>query len=462
MTKYDLAIIGSGPCGYVAAIRAAQSDMKVCVFEKDKIGGVCLNWGCIPTKTLSVSSHILYNIQRAGEFGVNIKGYSIDFAKVNARKDMVIKKLAAGIEMLFKVRKIEIIKEKAEIKDAGSILAGSQEIAAKNILIATGSIPLEIPDMPFDSSRVLSSTDMLSLDAIPKSILVVGGGVIGCEFASIYGIFGSDITIVEMMEQLLPGEDEEVAGKIRQGFEKRGFKIFTKTKVESIRKTDNGIKAALSNGLFIDAEKVLVCVGRRPNSEGFGVRELGICHERGWIRVDKNFRTNIKDIYAAGDVKGGVLLAHVASKEGISSVESMLGKESAVDYNVVPNCIFTQPEIASVGLDEKKARARGFNVCSRKFLFSAIGKAQVLGETDGFIKLVVNNDNDRIIGAQIIGPHATELIAEVLPCIQFGITSEKLASVIHAHPTLSEILQEVSEAIHDRAIHSRPGLERSC
>lgn len=446
MTKYDLAIIGSGPCGYVAAIRAAQAGMRTCVFEKDKIGGVCLNWGCIPTKVLSESSQILYDIRRADEFGVDIKDYSVDFAKVNARKDAVIKKLAGGIETLFRAGKIEIIKEKAEIKGRDCILAGGEEIIAKNILIATGSLPHEVPSMQFDGTYVLSSTDMLSLKAVPKSILVVGGGVIGCEFASIYGIFGSKITIVEMMNQLLPNEDEEIARKIEQVFKKKSIDVFTGTKVESMRKTGKGVRAVLSNGSSIETEKALVCIGRAPNSEGLGIEELGIDHDRGFIKVDKTFRTSMKDIYAAGDVKGGILLAHVASKEGIASVESMLGKESRINYNVVPNCIFTHPEIASVGLDEKKAKAQGLSARSRKFLFSAIGKAHVMGETDGFIKLVVNTDNDRIIGAQIIGPNATELIAEISPCIQFGITSEKLASVIHAHPTLSEIIQEACYA----------------
>jgi len=446
MNKYDLAIIGSGPCGYAAAVKAARSGMKVCVFEKDRIGGVCLNWGCIPAKTLSASARILSDIKRSSEFGVNIKEYSVDYDKVQARKDQVIKKLASGIEMLFKTRKIEVIKEKAVIKNKGSILAGSREISSKNILIAAGSLPFEVPGISFDGIDVLSSTDALSLKAVPKSILIIGGGVIGCEFASILRTFGSEIVIVEMTEQLLPNEDAEISRKLEEVFKKRGISIYTGTKVESIEKKKDFLKAILSRGIAVDSEKALVCVGRSPNSKDLGLEEIGISSDRGWINVDENYRTDIDDIYAAGDVKGGMLLAHVASREGICAVEAMLGKKTSLDYGVVPNCIFTEPEIASVGLSEKAAKTEGLNARSRKFLFSAIGKAHVIGETEGFIKMVVNNDDDRILGAQIIGPHATELIAEISPCVQLGITSEKLAGVIHAHPTLSEAIQEVAEA----------------
>lgn len=444
MNKYDLAIIGSGPCGYAAAIKAARSGMKVCVFEKDRIGGVCLNWGCIPTKTLSASGQILRNVQRASEFGINVKDYSVDYDKVLARKDMVIKKLASGIEMLFKARKIEVINEKAIIKNTGSILAGSREIALKNILIATGSVPFEIPAMPFDGVNILSSTDVLSLRVIPKSILIVGGGVIGCEFASILRTFGSEVAIVEMMEQLLPGEDAEITRKLTEIFKKRGIRVYTGTKVEGVDRKDGFLNAILSSGAAIDSEKILVCVGRSSDSKDLGLENVGVDSDKGWIKVDENFRTSIGNIYAAGDVKGGALLAHVASREGVCAAEAMCGRKAPLDYNIVPSCIFTDPEIASVGLNEKTAKSRGLNVRSRKFLFSAIGKAHIMGDVDGFIKMIVNSDDDKILGAQIIGPHAAELIAEISPCVQLGITSEKLAGVIHAHPTLSEIIQEVA------------------
>lgn len=454
MNKYDLAIIGSGPCGYVASIRAAQLGLKVCIFEKDEIGGVCLNRGCIPTKALSTSATALYNIERANDFGIDVKDYTVDFLKVHERKERIVKKLTAGIEMLMKARKIEVVKENAQISDNKRIVAGGTDAEAENILIATGSIPFEIPGIAFDGRHILSSSDMLGLQKIPKSIVIVGGGVIGCEFASIFRQFGSEISIVEMMEQLLPNEDEEIARKIEQIFKKRGIKIFTKTKVEKIEKKDDGVNAVLSNNTSVVGEKALICVGRLPNTGSLGIEAAGIECDKGWIKIDSSFKTNVKNIYAAGDVKGGTMLAHVASKEGIAAVEDICGKESKIDYNIVPNCIFTQPEIASVGLNEKRAKGHGFNTRSRKFLFSAIGKSHVSGDTEGFIKLVVDNKTDRILGSQIIGPHATELIAEVSACIQFGITSESLASVIHAHPTLSEAIQEVSEAVHNRAIHS--------
>ncbi|NQT75318.1 MAG: dihydrolipoyl dehydrogenase [Candidatus Omnitrophica bacterium] len=454
MNKFDLAIIGSGPCGYVAAIRAAQLGLKVCVFEKDRVGGVCLNWGCIPTKALSASSEALYNIERAAEFGIDVKDYNVDFQKVCERKNNIVKKLISGIEMLMKARKISLVRANAQIKGNGRIVAGSREFEAKDILIASGSIPFELPGMPFDGQQILSSTDILKLQKIPKSIIIVGGGVIGCEFASIFRTFGSEITIVEMMEQLLPAEDEEVARKIEQVFKKKGINIFTRKRVETLEKKGDSVNAVLSDGKSISGEKVLICVGRSPNSKGLGIEGIGMECDKGWIKTDETFRTNIENIYAAGDVRGGILLAHVASQEGIAAVEGMCGKKAGLDYNVVPNCIFTHPEIASVGLTEKKAKAQGLDARSRKFLFSAIGKAHVLGETDGFIKLVVDNKTDKILGAQIIGPCATELIGEFSPCVQFGITSENLASVIHAHPTLSEAIQEAAEAVHDKAIHS--------
>ncbi|MCX5693221.1 MAG: dihydrolipoyl dehydrogenase [Candidatus Omnitrophica bacterium] len=359
MNKYDLAIIGSGPCGYVAGIRASQLGLKTCIFEKDRIGGVCLNWGCIPTKALSASANALHNIERASEFGINVKGFDLDFSKVYERKESIVKKLSSGIEMLLKVRKLEIIREKAEIKSPVSIKTSNLEVEAKNILIAAGSIPFELPVLPFDHTDILSSTDILELKTIPKSLIIVGGGVIGCEFASIFRSFGSEITIIEAMPQLLPNEDEEIARKIEQIFKRRGIKVLTNTKVDKIDKGD----------------KALISVGRSPNSKGLGIEALGIESNKGWIKVDEHFRTNIKNIYAAGDIKGGMLLAHLASREGIVAVEHMAGNAQSIDYNAVPSCIFTHPEIASVGLNEKTAKTRNLDIKARKFLFSAIGKS---------------------------------------------------------------------------------------
>lgn len=455
MSAFDLTVIGSGPCGYVAAIRAAQLGMKVCVFEGDKTGGACLNQGCIPTKALAASSTTFYNIKRADEFGITVKDCSLDFSKIYERKDNIVKKLSLGIEALMKAKKIELIKEKAEIKDVGHIASIKRSVKSRNILIASGSLPFEVQGMMFDGESIISSSDMLRLRKLPKSIVIVGGGVIGCEFASIFRTFGSEITIVEMMDQLLPSEDREIAKKIEQFFKKRGIKIFTGTKVERIEKAKESVNVFLSNGEVATGEKALIAVGRRPNSKDLGMDAIGIAHNKGWIEVSKDFSTNVKNVYAAGDAIGGILLAHVASREGVLAAEMMSGKESRpLDYSVVPNCIFTYPEIASVGTSENKAKERGMDVRSRKFLFSAIGKSHVSGETEGFVKLVVESQSDKIIGAQIIGNHATELIAELSPCVQYGVTSEKLAEVIHAHPTFSEAIQEASEAIHNKAIHS--------
>ena len=456
MKKYDLAIIGSGPCGYVAAIRAGRLGLKVVVFEKDRIGGVCLNWGCIPVKSFSAAAMAIYNIERANEFGIDIKGYNIDFSKTYEQKERIVKKLASGIEMLMKARKVEFIKGAAVMQDNTHIAAADTLIEANNILIAAGSIPFEVPGMGFDGTHIVSSSDMVQFSKIPKSIIIVGGGVIGCEFASIFKTLGSEIAVVEMMEQLLPTEDEEISRKITQVFKKRGISVYTKVRAEKIEKGADGVKVVLSTGSVLSAEKMLVCVGRLPNHGGMGLEGLGIEFrgDKRWIKVDEYFRTNISNIYAAGDVKGGALLAHLASREGIAVAETISGKKTSLAGCVVPLCVYTHPEIASVGLNEKTAKGQGLNVRSRKFLFSAISKPHIIGESEGFIKLVVDDNTDRVLGAQIIGPSATELIAELSLCVQLGITSERLAGVIHAHPTLSEAIYEAAEAVHDRAIHS--------
>lgn len=456
MTKYDLAIIGSGPCGYVAGIRASQLGLKVALFERDKIGGVCLNWGCIPVKSFSAASMAIYNIEHANEFGIDVKGYDIDFSKIYERKERIVKKLSSGIEMLMKARKVEFIKGTASMEDNTHITVADARIEAGNILVATGSIPFEVPGMGFDGAYILSSSDMVQLTKVPKSIIIVGGGVIGCEFASIFKTLGSEITIVEMMERLLPGEDEEISSKITQVFKKKGISVHTKVSAEKVEKGSGGVRVGLSTGSAVSAEKMLVCVGRSPNHGGIDFEKLGIEFrgDKRWIKVDGYFRTNIGNIYAAGDVKGGALLAHLASREGIAVAETISGNKTSLDNHVVPLCIYTHPEIASVGLNEKTAKSRDLDVRPRKFLFSAISKPHILGETEGFIKLVVDNNTDRILGAQIIGASATELIAELSLCVQFGITSERLAGVIHAHPTLSEAIYEASESVHDKAIHS--------
>lgn len=453
--KYDLAIIGSGPCGYVSAIRAAQLGLKTCVFEEHKIGGVCLNYGCVPAKVLINTAGILYDFKRASEFGINIKDWELDFSKVQAKKEAVINKLASGIELLFKSKSLNLIKEKAEITSLNHIRTNSLEVFASNILIASGSEPYEMPELRFDNKFILSSTDILALPKVPESIVILGGGVIGCEFASMLNIFGSNVTIVEKMGQILPNEDEEIARKIEIIFRKRGIKVMKNTTLAGIERRDEKVKTIFSNGENVEAERILACLGRKPNYKGLGLENIGVEFDNKGIKVDRFFRTNIQNIYAAGDVKGGFLLAHVASKEGICAVEAIHGKpETGIDYNVIPNCIFTRPEISSVGLTEKAAISKGYGVVSRKFLFSAIGKSHILGETDGFIKLVVDNSNDKVLGAQIIGHGAGELIAEIGICVQYGITSEKIAGVIHAHPTLSEVIQEVSQAVHGKGIHS--------
>jgi len=447
MDKHKISIIGSGPAGYSAAIRAAQMGMEVVVFEKGGLGGVCLNWGCIPTKTLATSASLLSNIKRADEFGINIKEYNLDFAKVQKRKESIVAGLSSGIGMLFNSHKIRLIKESAKIEEHNCISVNSEKVKTDSILIATGSMPLSISNIEFDHDKILSSKDMLSLKKIPRHLIIIGGGAIGCEFASIFKMFGSEVTIIEMAAQLLPNEDTEIAKRIELIFKKRGIKVFTNNKVEGIDKTEDGVKVFLSDGQVIAGDRSLVSIGRKPNTNDLGIEELGVVCDKGWIKTDKKFSTNIRNIYAAGDVTGGMLLAHVGSREGVAAIDAIAGVKNDINYEVIPSCIFTQPEIASVGLNDKNAKDKSYNTISRKFLFSAIGKSHIAGDTEGFLKLIVNSDNDKILGAHIIGMNATELIAELSVCIQYGITSEQLTRVIHAHPTLSEIVRETAEMV---------------
>ncbi len=426
---FDLCVIGSGWAGFSAALRAAELGAKVCLIEQDKLGGVCLNRGCIPTKALVNAAKIFSHLKEAPSFGIEIKDSAFNFGKIQEYKKSVVDKLSAGIAFQIKNKKIEFVKAKAKLTNKGEITADGQKINAKYIIIASGSRPAELASLKFDGVRILSSNEILELKSAPISLMIVGGGAIGCEFASIFSALGTEVTVVELMERLLPLEDKDISQKIEMLFKKKGIKVLTKTKIEDCPKED--------------FEKILVCVGRLPNTEDLGLEEVGIKKEKNRICVNDLLETSIPDIYAIGDCVGRKMLAHVASYEARLAAENIFSlKKKPVDYSAVPNCIFTDPEIASVGLSEEEASHLGLSVKVSKFSFLSSSMAHIMGEADGFIKLVADTETNKLAGASIIGPKATELIAILTLATRRGLTIEEIYDTIFAHPTLSESIFE--------------------
>ncbi|MCX6347643.1 MAG: dihydrolipoyl dehydrogenase, partial [Actinobacteria bacterium] len=377
----DVAILGAGPGGYVAAIRAKKLGLNVIVIEKENLGGVCLNWGCMPTKALAHTAEVIESVKKSGELGINVKGIDIDFMTVMSRKDNVVKGLRSGLEFNFKKNGIEIVRGEGKLISQNKIsVKGNDgndiEINAKNIILATGSHASSVPPFILDNEGILDNVGILSLKELPKSMLVVGGGVVGCEFSSIFATLGTKVTIVEVMPRILLNEDEEVGDSIKKVFSKKGINIYTSITVKEVKKSGNQYACALSNGETLTVDKILVSVGRKPNTEGLGFKEAGIDIDgKGFIRVDKNLRTSVKNIYAIGDMIGGYQLAHVASNEGLIAVDNILGKNKEINYSVVPWAIFTLPEIGTVGLNKKQAEEKGYKVCMGIFPFKNSGKA---------------------------------------------------------------------------------------
>ncbi|AZR72900.1 dihydrolipoyl dehydrogenase [Anoxybacter fermentans] len=454
--SYDLIVIGAGPGGYVAAIRAAQLGGKVAIVEKDAPGGTCLNRGCIPTKALTASCDVLRKIKDGKRFGINVENYSVDFEKIMAHKERTVKQLVKGIEFLFKKNKIDVYKGMARIIDPNTVQVsgeeGTQKISGKNLIIATGSIPQTFPNMNYDGERIITSEEILNLKEVPESLLVVGGGVIGCEFASIFTELGSKVTVVDIMPRLIPNEDKEISAELERQFKRARIKVQTGVKIETIERTDDGIVAKLENGTVIEAQMALLSLGRLPYTEGLGLDELGVTLNRGAVVVNEYLETNIPNIYAVGDVTGKVMLAHVASAQGIRAVENIFKEKKPMNYDVIPSCIFTHPEIGTVGLTEAKAKEKGLNPKIGKFFFKANGKALTINEPNGFVKIVAD-ENDIIVGAQIIGPHASDLIHELALAVQNKLTVSAITLTIHAHPTLAETVLEAVEDIYRKAVH---------
>jgi dihydrolipoamide dehydrogenase len=460
---FDLIVIGSGPGGYVAAIRASQLGMKVGVVEKENIGGVCLNWGCIPAKSLLKSAQAFEYALHADNYGVNISGeVKPDFGKMVQRSRDVADGMSKGVQFLFKKNNIEVIIGFGKLKSVTEIEVTNTEgkkktITAKNIILATGARSKELTNLKQDGEKIIGYREAMTLKKQPKSMIVVGSGAIGSEFAHFFNTIGTDVTLVEFLPELVPNEDEEVSKALARSFKKAKMKILLSSSVEKVNTSGEFCKVTIktSKGEEIqEVEIVLSAVGITPNLENIGLEELGIIIEEGKIKVDEFYRTNVPGIHAIGDIVGGPALAHVASAEGIVCVEKIAGlNPDPVDYTNIPGCTYTNPEIASVGLTEAKARETGYEIKVGKFPFTASGKASTAGKKDGFVKLIFDAKYGELLGAHLIGDNVIEMIAELVVARKLEITGHELMKTIHPHPTMSEAIMEAAAAAYGEVIH---------
>ncbi|MFD1776045.1 dihydrolipoyl dehydrogenase [Paenibacillus rhizophilus] len=457
-------VLGGGPGGYVAAIRAAQLGAEVTLIEKKALGGTCLNVGCIPTKVLLHTTELYTVLKReSAEIGLEVPQIAVDWKKLQKRKDKIVRMNAGGIDSLLKKNKVTKhigtgrftgIHE-LEVSGAdGSI----QTIGFDRAIVATGSEPSRVPIPGTELSAVITSDEALSLPEVPESLCIIGGGVIGCEFASIYSSLGCRVTIIEMLPELIAAMDRDIVGCLRKEFAAAGVDVHTETRVERIEQTPTGglsIKAVSPSGsMVIEAEKVLLSIGRRPKTSGLGLEILGVSMKKGAIEVDRSMRTAVPSIYAIGDCVGGIMLAHVASAEGVVAAEHIMGEPSPVDFRTVPSCVYTRPELASVGLTEEDAREQGLEVKTGSFPLQANGKSMIMGETNGLVKYVTDARSGEILGLHIAGPRATDMIAQGALALRLEATLDEIITTVHAHPTVSEALLEAALAVHHRAIHS--------
>jgi len=464
MDKFDVIIIGSGPGGYVAAIRAAQLGLKTAIIEKDKeLGGTCLNVGCIPSKALLASSdHFVFAKKAAAKHGIVLDKVGLDLATMLGRKDKVVKTLTGGVRALMKGNKITTFTGRGTITEPGKVRIQPNEdkpieIASDHIIIATGSVPIDLPSMPFDGKTIVSSTEALCFEKPPEKLLVIGAGAIGLELGSVWSRLGSEVTVLEFLPRIAVGFDLEVSNLLQRALTTQGMKFHLETKVSSVKVTNGRAAATASKDgkeLNFEADKVLVSVGRRAFAEGLGADKAGLAlDERGRIKVDEMFRSNVPGVYAIGDVIAGPMLAHKAEEEGIACVELIAGKAGHINYAVIPSIIYTNPELAGVGVTEDVAKEKGLKVHVGKFPFRANGRALANEDVEGLVKFVADAETDRILGASILSHAASELIAEIVATMEFGGSSEDLGRTVHAHPTLSEAVKEAALAVEKHAIH---------
>lgn len=460
--NYDLIVIGSGPGGYVAAIRASQLGMKVGVVEKESLGGICLNWGCIPTKALLKSAQVFEYASHAAEYGIVTEGVKPNFEKMVERSRGVADGMSKGIQFLFKKNKIEVINGFGKLKGKGVVSVTDAEgkvteITAKHIILATGARSRELPNIKQDGAKVIGYRQALTLPKLPQSMVVVGSGAIGSEFAYFYNAIGTKVTLVEFMPNVLPIEDEEVSKTVERSFKKAGIKVMTGSTVEAVDTKGELCKVTIKTPKaeeVVEAEIVLSAVGVTPNLEGIGLEELGVAIEKGKVKVDDFYRTNVEGVYAIGDIVHGPALAHVASAEGITCVEKIAGMDvHPVNYKNIPGCTYTSPEVSSVGLTEKAAVEAGYEVKVGKFPFTASGKASAAGAKDGFVKLVFDAKYGELLGAHMVGANVTEMIAELVVARNLETTGHELIKSIHPHPTMSEAIMEAAAAAYGEVIH---------
>lgn len=463
--NFDCVIIGSGPGGYIAAIRAHQLGLRTAIVERDRLGGVCLNWGCIPTKALLKNAEYMHFLNHAGEFGFTLEKVSVDFKKVIARSRDVADANSSGVSFLMKKNGVEVFSGSGFVPRPGVVEVRSPEgvvietiHAAKGIIVATGARPRVFPGFDVDRKRVITSTEAMLLEEPPSSMIVIGAGAIGIEFAYFYNAFGTKVTVIEMMPMILPVEDEESSKEVARAFKKKKVDILTETRVLSVRTVGDGVEVDIEDKKgarkTLTADYALNAVGVTGNIENLGLEQLGVEIDRGHIKVNRYMQTNVSGIYAIGDVVGAPWLAHVASHEGLVAVEHMAGHPTpGMEYDNVPGCTYCQPQVASVGLTERKAREMGYDVKIGRFPFKASGKARAIGETDGFVKLVIDAKYGEILGGHIVGAEATEMIAEIVTARAADATAETLFKTIHAHPTLSEGVMEAAADAYGEALN---------
>jgi dihydrolipoamide dehydrogenase len=460
MANYDVVIIGGGPGGYVAAIRARQLGLKTALVEREHLGGVCLNWGCIPTKALLHNAEVISLLDQGKTYGFSFDkdSLSVDYAVAHKRSRQVSARLVKGVGFLMKKNEVDVFEATGSLKSATEVaLSSGETLSTRYVILATGARARSTPGVQIDGERLISTRHALELTEVPSSIAVIGAGTIGVEFAHVWRSYGAEVTIIEMLPSVLPLEDADVGQEMAKALNKQGIKVHTNTKVEKVNVAADGLTLSVSKDgqtETIPVEKALMAVGVQPNSENIGLEAAGVKTERGWITVDETMRTNLPSVYAIGDVTGLMPLAHVASAQAIVAVEAIAGLDpEPLVYANIPRCTYTSPEVSSVGLTEAQAREQGYDVKTGQFPFRANGKALAINDYEGFIKIVSDAQYDQILGVHMIGPHVTDMIAEATGMIRLETTTEELAHTIHPHPTLSEVVMETAHVVMGQAIH---------
>ena len=459
MARYDLTIIGAGPGGYVAAIRAAQLGLKTALIEKDRVGGLCLNWGCVPSKALLWNAEVLHLFQRADEFGVTARGLRFDLGKAVDRSRQVVERTVKGVEFLLKRNKVDLISGAGRLQSPHEVEVApdGQSVEADHVIVATGAHARSIPGVEIDGKVVITSREALELREVPESIAIVGGGPVGVEFAYLFRAYGSQVTIIEMLDRLVPAEDEEISQRLEHALDQQGIRSLTSARVQGVQLAEGGAAIQVSvdgREEEVRASRVLMGVGMAASTEALGLDALGITLEKGYVQIDERMQTSVPGVYAIGDVTGKLMLAHVASAQGVAAVEGIAGLDPpALDYVKMPRATFCQPQVASIGLTEAQARERGYSVKVGRFPFRANAKAVALGQIEGVVKLVVDADQGDLLGCHMVGPDVTELLAEASLGTLMETTAREVGLTVHAHPTLSEAFKEAALGAYGQAIH---------